>query len=434
MVDYANVHFALETLRNEAKQQGRDSPRVLIVGPDDAGKTSLAKILTGYAVRIGRQPMIVNLDTNEGMLSVPGTMTAAVFKTMIDVEEGWGTSPMSGPSAIPVKLPLTYYYGLPDPDEKDGQVYRYILSRLALAVSGRLASDPETRESGIIIDTPGSISQSKTSSTSIPYATISHIISEFSISAILVLGSERLYSDLQKRFDNKAVSLSSSSSSTSTTAHLHPTTISVIKLAKSGGAVSREESYRRTLLASQIRSYFFGNPALTNGINLSPHQQTIDPSTLSIYRLQSTSTSSSGLPADLFAPGADDSDSNSDNAYDPSSSSLTTIPALSRTSKPSKSSSSSSSLYTALVAPTAAMTNSILTILNHAPLSLPLGSTAVPGDDAASLRDASVLGFLYVAEVDEGKRRITVLSPVAGRVPDRAIVWGAWPEEVVGMV
>ena len=167
MVDYANVHFALETLRHEAKQQGRDGgggPRVLIVGPDDAGKTSLAKILTGYAVRIGRQPMVVNVDTKEGMLSIPGTMTAAVFKTMIDVEEGWGSSPMSGPSAIPAKLPLTYYYGLPDPNEKDGEIYRSILTRLALAVSGRLSSDPETREAGIIIDTPGSISQAKTSS------------------------------------------------------------------------------------------------------------------------------------------------------------------------------------------------------------------------------------------------------------------------------
>ncbi|KKY18675.1 putative mrna cleavage factor complex ii protein [Phaeomoniella chlamydospora] len=411
MTEYANVHFALETLRNEAKQQGRGGPRVLVVGPDDAGKTSLTKILTGYAVRIGRQPMVVNLDTKEGMLSIPSTMTAAAFKTMIDIEEGWGSSPMSGPSAIPVKLPLAYSYGLPDPNDKDGEIYRAIISRLALAVSGRLESDPESKEAGIIIDTSGSISQARSSSSapgSTPYATISHIVSEFSISAIVVLGSERLYVDLQKRFDGRPTSNS--------TATLE--TVSVVKLSKSGGCVDRDEDFMRSFRSSQIRDYFYGNSKLTNGINLSPHQQTVDFSFLAIYKFNAASPSST-VPDDLFAPGGS-YDPDPDTEQDASFLTSNNLQSFD-TKKPS-----TANLYTQLTNPSAAMSNCILTVLNVSPHSSPTDE---------DIRDASVMGFLYVADVDEAKRRITVLSPMAGRIPDGIIVWStSWPEEVLGLI
>jgi polyribonucleotide 5'-hydroxyl-kinase len=39
-----------------------------------------------------------------------------------------------------------------------------------------------------------------------------------------------------------------------------------------------------------------------------------------------------------------------------------------------------------------------------------------------------------VTEVDESRGRIGLLSPVAGRIPNRALVWGNWPESVLGMV
>jgi len=176
MVEYANVHFALETMRQEAKAAGKDGPRVLILGPENAGKTSLAKILTSYATKAGRQPIVVNLDPAEGMLSVPGTLTATAFRTMIDIEEGWGSSPISGPSPIPVKLPLVYFYPMQNPLDADGSVYKPILSRLALSVMGRMAEDDDARESGIIVDTPGILSQGKPGGIEM----INHIVTEFS--------------------------------------------------------------------------------------------------------------------------------------------------------------------------------------------------------------------------------------------------------------
>ncbi|KAI5280299.1 Cleavage polyadenylation factor subunit clp1, partial [Ascosphaera aggregata] len=90
MMEYANVHFGLETIREKARQAGKEGPRVLILGPNDAGKTSLTKVLTAYATKRGRQPIVVNLDPSEGMLSVPpGGLTATALRTMIDIEEGW---------------------------------------------------------------------------------------------------------------------------------------------------------------------------------------------------------------------------------------------------------------------------------------------------------------------------------------------------------
>jgi len=174
MVSYVNTHFALEKLRDDAKQTGGEGPRVLIVGPTNAGKTSLVKLLTAYAIRMGRQPMVINTDSREGILSIPGSLTATPFASIIDVEQGWGSSPTSGPSPVPVKLPLCYYYGLPSPEDNT-KLYKPVLTRLALAATSRLTDDQDIKQTGMIIDTPGVISQGKGG-----YDLISHIVSEFS--------------------------------------------------------------------------------------------------------------------------------------------------------------------------------------------------------------------------------------------------------------
>lgn len=174
MTQYVNTHFALEKLRDEAEQNGREGPRVLVVGPTNSGKTSLVKLLTAYALRMGRQPMVINTDSREGLLSIPGSLTATPFASIIDVEQGWGSSPTSTSSPVPVKLPLCYYYGLPSPEDNT-KLYKPIVTRLALAATSRLTDDPAIKATGMIIDTPGVISQGKGG-----FDLISHIVSEFS--------------------------------------------------------------------------------------------------------------------------------------------------------------------------------------------------------------------------------------------------------------
>ena len=174
MTSYANLHLALENLRIEARSTGLDGPRVLVLGEKVGGKTSLVKLLTAYATRCGRQPLTVNLDPREGLLSLPGTLSAAAFSSIIDVEEGWGSSPTNGPSQIPVKMPLIYHYGHASPNDSMA-IYKPLITRLALAVMSRLQEDAEAKASGILIDTPGAIGQGKGG-----FELARHIVSEFS--------------------------------------------------------------------------------------------------------------------------------------------------------------------------------------------------------------------------------------------------------------
>ena len=407
MNEYINVHFALDILRDQAKAQGREGPRVLILGPDDAGKSTLAKILTAYAIRGARSPVVANLDVGEGVMSVPGTMTATIFRSLIDVEEGWGTAPMSGPNGtIPVKLPLVYYYGSERPQDKDGRPYKAQISRLALATMGRMAQDLDARESGLIIDTPGSLASNKAGSNA-GYDIISHIVSEFSVNCIICLGSERLYSDMVRRFDSQPVAASHTSSPA-----VGSDSISVIKLTKSGGCVDRDPSYMSGVRAAQIRTYFYGNPRLSNGISLQPRQQQIDFSSLTVWqRLGSFATGAlhGGTSAmeddDEFLPGDFQATSTS------ATSSSVPLPA--------------SQLFERVTKPVLAMRSCILAVLNCDP---------EPDSPQTDLLTSSAMGFLYVTDIDEARGKISLLSPVAGRVPSRAIVWGGFPEGVLGMV
>ena len=176
MVGVLNAHFGLEGARERAARMGEVGPRVLVVGPENAGKTAFVKMVTAYAVKSGRQPMVVNLDPREGMLSVPGTFSAAAFSSILDVEEGWGSSPISGPSPLPVKMPLVYQYGLKDADAEEGKVFRPLVTRMALAVTSRLEEDKESKAAGFVVDTSGGLALGKAGG----YDNLEHVVSEFS--------------------------------------------------------------------------------------------------------------------------------------------------------------------------------------------------------------------------------------------------------------
>jgi polyribonucleotide 5'-hydroxyl-kinase len=57
-----NTHFALQKIRQDASLTGVTGPRVMIVGPGDVGKSSLAKTLASYAARSLSFPILCDLD------------------------------------------------------------------------------------------------------------------------------------------------------------------------------------------------------------------------------------------------------------------------------------------------------------------------------------------------------------------------------------
>ena len=372
-VEWLNVHGMLETAREDAgKTQvgGSDGgPRVLVVGPDFVGKSSLVQSLAAWAVKSARTPTIVNVDPREGLLAPPGSLTAVTVGSQLDVENRYGISPISGPTITPVKMPLIYHCPYASPSENP-EFYKALITRMALSVTNKLEEDAEAKQSGLIIDTPGSLNDPKSN-----YDLIAHLISEFNITLILTIGSERLSNDLKRRFGSTSKPSSSSEDP-----------ITVLRLSNPGGAVERDAAFTKHLRAQQTRQYFFGGNTKDS---LNPHSHTCTFAELAIYRANSASLAASSTVMD-----EDD------------------IPYANATAADFD-----------RVSPSLEMLGRLLAI------------KFCPGDsDEIMIRDSAVMGFLYVSEVDEAKKRVRFLAPHPQRWGDRAMVWGGWPEAVTDLV
>ncbi|KAI6951981.1 mRNA cleavage and polyadenylation factor IA/II complex, partial [Hortaea werneckii] len=191
-VEWLNLHGMLETARDEAPADG--GPRVMVVGPDNAGKSSLVRSVAAWAVKAGRTPTVVNLDPREGLLSPPASFTAVTVGSQLDVETGFGIAPISGPIVTPTKNPLIYSFPYAASSEKP-DVYKAVITRMALSVTNKMEEGSAAKRSGFIIDTPGSLNDPRSN-----YELLHHVVSEFSINVIITTGSEKLLNDLNRRF------------------------------------------------------------------------------------------------------------------------------------------------------------------------------------------------------------------------------------------
>ncbi|KAL0768995.1 hypothetical protein CaCOL14_008303 [Colletotrichum acutatum] len=341
-------------MRQRAAAERREGPRIAVCGPPTTGKTSLTRTLTSYAARVGAQPLVVNTDPKEGMLSLPGTLSASVVGSLLDVEavDGWGTTPTSGPSQVPVKLPLVYYYGHAS-SEEDPAKYKELVSKMAATVTSRLGQDPEVKGSGMIIDT-----QAVTETNQVGMENFVHVVEELSVNIIIVLGSASLNAEITKRFSTERTSLGEN--------------YSILLLEKSEGVVERDVGYTQQACEASIKEYFFGSIGQT----LSPATQQVDFDSLAIYKLGDYS---------MYGGGADES--------------------LMR------------------VDPAQAMAHWTLAIVY-----------ASVKDSPETIRTANVMGYVYIADIDKEKRKLRILAPVSGRLGDRPLLMGKWPEPFINLL
>lgn len=75
-------------------------PRVIVVGPTDSGKSTLARMLLSWAAKQGWKPTFVDLDIGQGSITIPGCIAATPIELPIDPVEG-----------IPLDMPLVYFHG-----------------------------------------------------------------------------------------------------------------------------------------------------------------------------------------------------------------------------------------------------------------------------------------------------------------------------------
>ncbi|KAJ1675181.1 Cleavage polyadenylation factor subunit clp1, partial [Spiromyces aspiralis] len=202
LTTYLNVHCALHQRRVDALSGSGDNvrgPRVVIVGSQDSGKTTLARTLLNYAVRHEFDPLFIDLDLSEGSVTVPGTISATPITHIIDPEDGFAGY-VSASSTAPPETPLVFQYGSTTPKDNP-RYFNALIASLARAVGKRMEADKRAQASGMIIDTHDAIGLASNDF-------LDRILAEFA--------GKFQYGEIRKKYNEKP-------------------TLTILKLPKSGG-------------------------------------------------------------------------------------------------------------------------------------------------------------------------------------------------------
>uniref|UniRef100_UPI00358F4597 polyribonucleotide 5'-hydroxyl-kinase Clp1-like n=1 Tax=Myxine glutinosa TaxID=7769 RepID=UPI00358F4597 len=219
MLFYLNVHAALEQMRRTVNRGDEDrGPRAMVVGPTDVGKSTLVRLLCGYAARLGRRVTLVEMDVGQGAVSPPGTLAMLSVERPADVEEGFS-----------LQAPLVYHFGSTTPGSNI-KLYNKVVSRLADVFNRRCELNRRAAVSGCIINTTGWVRGAG-------YHALIHAATAFEVDVIIVLDQERLYTELRRDL---------------------PHFVNIVLLPKSGGVAARSKEFRRDSRDDAIRQYFYG--------------------------------------------------------------------------------------------------------------------------------------------------------------------------------
>ncbi|TPX50129.1 hypothetical protein SeMB42_g00148 [Synchytrium endobioticum] len=245
-------------------------------------------------------------------------------------------------------------------------LYKTLTTKLAESALKKLQEDSLVRWSGMIVDTPSQFTDPQAE------ALLENTVDKFGVNSIVIIGNERMYARLTQQYINRPE-------------------LSIIKLAKSGGVVDKTQSYRRTLTSRRIREYFYGTPKS----ELSPHSSTLPYSELVVRRvgLDGAVAPSSALPI------------GQERILNPEA-------RLSR------------------VEPSAVLLHSILAMSNASLPELGSRTQSSSKEEDEKIIGHNLAGFVHVSDVDDVKKKITILTPNPGRLPRKYLIMGAlkWVE------
>lgn len=330
-----NLHFMLEKVR----MSSFEGPRVVIVGNSQSGKTSLSRTLCSYALKFNSyQPLYINLDPQQPTFTIPGCISATPISDILDAQlPTWGQSLTSGATLLHNKQPMVKNFGLERINENK-DIYLECINQLGQLVGQRLHTDPQSRRSGCIIDTP-SIAQLDEG-----LGELHHMFKKFNANILVALCPETdpLWEKIKKEFGPELGNNN------------------IFFIPSLDGVSSVDDVYKRSLQRLSIREYFYGSLNTA----LSPYAIGVDYEDVTIWK-----------PSNVF-----------DNEV------------------------GKVQLFPVTITPSN---------LQHAVVAITFAERRA---DQAAVIKSPVLGFALITEVNEKRRKLRILLPVPGRLPNKAMV------------
>uniref|UniRef100_A0A1I8AXI1 Protein CLP1 homolog n=1 Tax=Steinernema glaseri TaxID=37863 RepID=A0A1I8AXI1_9BILA len=226
MILYLNTHAGLEQTRRKAladKTGKTRGPRTMLVGPTDVGKSTVCRILTNYAVRLGHTPIFVDVDVGQGIISVAGTIGAIMVERTAD--------PVYGFDCRNAKI---FQLGSTSPGTNI-PLYDHLVGELAAVVNRECDQNSDLNKSGVIINTCGWVNGAG-------YKSLVNVAECFEVDVVVVLDHERLYTELKRDL---------------------PSFVKIVHHPKSGGVETRSSATRIDNRRKSFHKYFYGTRQLS---------------------------------------------------------------------------------------------------------------------------------------------------------------------------
>jgi polyribonucleotide 5'-hydroxyl-kinase len=327
--------------------------RVLLVG---AGRNTVGRTLLNYAVRRGADcsvgPVLVDLDVANGSICIPGTISAISPSQPLPIESATPSSDQT----------ISLFYGSTALSDNP-KVYERLCERMGQIVQGRIQGGktslvlliaPNEVGGGIGSGAGGVANTSNNNNNTNNTQLLNFIQKSFGITHILVIGNERLHVTITK--------------------NINTNNVTVLKIPRATGVVSKDAAFRRDSHAKAFKSYFYGSH-----MEFHPFSVVVAMDDVVIYRVADAGSlaPSSALP--LGATRKIDATK------------LAKVTNLA----------ASNLLYSILA-------------LVHQPSN--------KDEDFDGAIDTPVLGFLHVISVNESEQTFTVSSPCPGALPSKFLL------------